>query len=113
MTYRCYKIPRSWQWDTNPDPAVQALIFPQHHHLTNSQLVVTYKECLKNHAASLGGLDGSGKFMLWTKFSQEQKEKMYLFAERVGCAKYTAYISNDKHLNEDNKESFIVEANNN
>jgi hypothetical protein len=50
--------------------------------------------------------------MLWNKFSQEQKEKMYLFAERVGCVKYTTYISNGKHLNEDNKESFIVEANN-
>lgn len=37
----------------------------QHHHLTNPQLVVTYKECLKNHAASLGchALDGCGEFM--------------------------------------------------
>jgi ZF-HD class homeobox domain-containing protein len=37
----------------------------QHHHLANPQLVVTYKECLKNHAASLGchALDGCGEFM--------------------------------------------------
>lgn len=37
----------------------------QHHHLTNPQLVVIYKECLKNHAASLGShaLDGCGEFM--------------------------------------------------
>ncbi|KAE8021679.1 hypothetical protein FH972_007550 [Carpinus fangiana] len=37
----------------------------QHHHLANPQLVVTYKECLKNHAASIGGhaLDGCGEFM--------------------------------------------------
>ncbi|GER35816.1 homeobox protein 30 [Striga asiatica] len=34
---------------------------PHHHH----PVVVTYKECLKNHAASLGGhaLDGCGEFM--------------------------------------------------
>ncbi|GLT54884.1 hypothetical protein SLA2020_280450 [Shorea laevis] len=37
----------------------------QHHHLANPQLVVIYKECLKNHAASLGShaLDGCGEFM--------------------------------------------------
>jgi|UniRef100_A0A2N9G633 ZF-HD class homeobox domain-containing protein len=36
-----------------------------HHHLIASQLVVTYKECQKNHAAALGGhaLDGCGEFM--------------------------------------------------
>ncbi|KAI4346411.1 hypothetical protein L6164_007308 [Bauhinia variegata] len=36
-----------------------------HHHLANQPVVVTYKECLKNHAASLGGhaLDGCGEFM--------------------------------------------------
>ncbi|XP_059670330.1 zinc-finger homeodomain protein 9-like [Cornus florida] len=39
---------------------------PLHHHQLNSPpVVVTYKECLKNHAASLGGhaLDGCGEFM--------------------------------------------------
>ncbi|XP_061367103.1 zinc-finger homeodomain protein 9-like [Gastrolobium bilobum] len=40
-----------------------------HHHLyplaTNHPVAVTYKECLKNHAAGLGGhsLDGCGEFM--------------------------------------------------
>ncbi|KAI4352575.1 hypothetical protein L6164_006813 [Bauhinia variegata] len=36
-----------------------------HHPLANQSVVVTYKECLKNHAASLGGhaLDGCGEFM--------------------------------------------------
>ncbi|KAJ9173291.1 hypothetical protein P3X46_016442 [Hevea brasiliensis] len=36
-----------------------------HHHLSAPPVVVTYKECLKNHAASLGGhaLDGCGEFM--------------------------------------------------
>ncbi|KAJ8773739.1 hypothetical protein K2173_006389 [Erythroxylum novogranatense] len=36
---------------------------PSHHH--HHQMVVSYKECLKNHAASLGGLalDGCGEFM--------------------------------------------------
>ncbi|KAJ7970987.1 Zinc-finger homeodomain protein [Quillaja saponaria] len=36
-----------------------------HHHLANQSVAVTYKECLKNHAASLGGhaLDGCGEFM--------------------------------------------------
>lgn len=35
------------------------------HHFTIPQLVVTYRECLKNHAATLGGhaLDGCGEFM--------------------------------------------------
>ncbi|KAK9272734.1 hypothetical protein L1049_003111 [Liquidambar formosana] len=41
---------------------------PHHHsqhHLTPTPVVVSYKECLKNHAASLGGhaLDGCGEFM--------------------------------------------------
>ncbi|KAE8695782.1 Zinc-finger homeodomain protein 9 [Hibiscus syriacus] len=39
---------------------------PQHHHLHQAPpIVITYKECLKNHAASLGGhaLDGCGEFM--------------------------------------------------
>lgn len=36
-----------------------------HHHLNGPPVVVTYKECLKNHAASLGGhaVDGCGEFM--------------------------------------------------
>ncbi|XP_065856645.1 zinc-finger homeodomain protein 9 [Euphorbia lathyris] len=36
-----------------------------HHHLTVPPVIVTYKECLKNHAASIGGhaLDGCGEFM--------------------------------------------------
>ncbi|XP_054795884.1 LOW QUALITY PROTEIN: zinc-finger homeodomain protein 10-like [Prosopis cineraria] len=36
-----------------------------HHRLASQPLPVTYKECLKNHAASLGGhaLDGCGEFM--------------------------------------------------
>ncbi|GMP28881.1 hypothetical protein CsSME_00004238 [Camellia sinensis var. sinensis] len=36
-----------------------------HHHLSAPPVVVTYKECLKNHAASLGGhaVDGCGEFM--------------------------------------------------
>lgn len=36
-----------------------------HHHFAAPQVVVAYKECLKNHAASLGGhaLDGCGEFM--------------------------------------------------
>lgn len=36
-----------------------------HHHLAAPPVVITYKECLKNHAASLGGhaLDGCGEFM--------------------------------------------------
>ncbi|GMJ04699.1 hypothetical protein HRI_004139100 [Hibiscus trionum] len=38
-----------------------SLLIHQHHH----PMVVSYKECLKNHAASLGGhaLDGCGEFM--------------------------------------------------
>ncbi|TYJ37741.1 hypothetical protein E1A91_A05G396500v1 [Gossypium mustelinum] len=41
---------------------------PHHHHHHHHQappIVITYKECLKNHAASLGGhaLDGCGEFM--------------------------------------------------
>ncbi|KAI5665649.1 hypothetical protein M9H77_15502 [Catharanthus roseus] len=37
----------------------------QHHHHPAAAAVVTYKECLKNHAASLGGhaVDGCGEFM--------------------------------------------------
>uniref|UniRef100_A0A5B6ZJD8 Putative zinc-finger homeodomain protein 9-like n=1 Tax=Davidia involucrata TaxID=16924 RepID=A0A5B6ZJD8_DAVIN len=37
----------------------------QHHQLNPPPVVVTYKECLKNHAASLGGhaVDGCGEFM--------------------------------------------------
>ncbi|KDO72567.1 hypothetical protein CISIN_1g016972mg [Citrus sinensis] len=36
-----------------------------HHHHHHHPIVVTYKECLKNHAASIGGhaLDGCGEFM--------------------------------------------------
>ncbi|XP_022751926.1 zinc-finger homeodomain protein 9-like [Durio zibethinus] len=36
-----------------------------HHHPHASPIVITYKECLKNHAATLGGLalDGCGEFM--------------------------------------------------
>lgn len=36
-----------------------------HHHHHHHPIVITYKECLKNHAASLGGhaLDGCGEFM--------------------------------------------------
>ncbi|XP_058739255.1 zinc-finger homeodomain protein 9-like [Vicia villosa] len=38
-----------------------------HHHLNNNNnlVTITYKECLKNHAANLGGhaLDGCGEFM--------------------------------------------------
>ncbi|KAK8586844.1 hypothetical protein V6N13_085865 [Hibiscus sabdariffa] len=36
-----------------------------HHHHQPPPIVVTYKECLKNHAATLGGLalDGCGEFM--------------------------------------------------
>lgn len=36
-----------------------------HHHHHHQPIVITYKECLKNHAASLGGhaLDGCGEFM--------------------------------------------------
>ncbi|KAJ4832954.1 Zinc-finger homeodomain protein 10 [Turnera subulata] len=36
-----------------------------HHHFSAPPAVVTYKECLKNHAATLGGhaLDGCGEFM--------------------------------------------------
>ncbi|XP_071731069.1 zinc-finger homeodomain protein 11-like [Rutidosis leptorrhynchoides] len=36
-----------------------------HHHLTPPPIVITYKECLKNHAASMGGhaVDGCGEFM--------------------------------------------------
>ncbi|XP_027075059.1 zinc-finger homeodomain protein 9-like [Coffea eugenioides] len=36
-----------------------------HHHHPHATLLVTYKECLKNHAASLGGhaVDGCGEFM--------------------------------------------------
>lgn len=36
-----------------------------HHHFAPPQVVVAYKECLKNHAASIGGhaLDGCGEFM--------------------------------------------------
>ncbi|KAJ8749854.1 hypothetical protein K2173_013769 [Erythroxylum novogranatense] len=39
---------------------------PHHHHHHIAQpIVISYKECLKNHAASLGGhaLDGCGEFM--------------------------------------------------
>ncbi|KAF8408103.1 hypothetical protein HHK36_007245 [Tetracentron sinense] len=37
----------------------------RHHYPTAPALVISYKECLKNHAASLGGhaLDGCGEFM--------------------------------------------------
>ncbi|XVE85854.1 hypothetical protein DITRI_Ditri17bG0125000 [Diplodiscus trichospermus] len=40
------------------------IIFHHHHH-HHQEMVVSYKECLKNHAASLGGhaLDGCGEFM--------------------------------------------------
>ncbi|KAK7271794.1 hypothetical protein RJT34_27989 [Clitoria ternatea] len=43
--------------------------YPHHHHPpfhhANQPITVTYKECLKNHVASLGGhaLDGCGEFM--------------------------------------------------
>ncbi|KAK7821650.1 zinc-finger homeodomain protein 12 [Quercus suber] len=79
--------------------------------------VIRYRECLKNHAASMGGhvVDGCGEFMpngdegtlealksdhhvgvkgfsqarqskkrFRTKFSQEQKDKMMEFAEKLG-----------------------------
>ncbi|GMI99231.1 homeobox protein 30, ZINC FINGER HOMEODOMAIN 8, ZINC FINGER HOMEODOMAIN 3 [Hibiscus trionum] len=43
-------------------------VLKRHHHYNHHQpppIVVTYKECLKNHAATLGGLalDGCGEFM--------------------------------------------------
>ncbi|XVF43116.1 hypothetical protein PTKIN_Ptkin02bG0014700 [Pterospermum kingtungense] len=40
-------------------------IFCYHHHHHHQEMVVSYKECLKNHAASMGGhaLDGCGEFM--------------------------------------------------
>ncbi|KAE8720653.1 hypothetical protein F3Y22_tig00018715pilonHSYRG00003 [Hibiscus syriacus] len=48
---------------TNNDAKTKSLslLFHQHHH----PMVVSYRECLKNHAASLGGhaLDGCGEFM--------------------------------------------------
>jgi len=36
-----------------------------HHHFSPSPIVIAYKECLKNHAATIGGhaLDGCGEFM--------------------------------------------------
>ncbi|XP_071710288.1 zinc-finger homeodomain protein 11-like [Rutidosis leptorrhynchoides] len=36
-----------------------------HHHLTPPPIVITYKECLKNHAAAMGAhaVDGCGEFM--------------------------------------------------
>ncbi|KAJ6734701.1 HOMEOBOX DOMAIN ZF-HD CLASS PROTEIN [Salix purpurea] len=36
-----------------------------HHHFSASPIAITYKECLKNHAATIGGhaLDGCGEFM--------------------------------------------------
>ncbi|KAK8546977.1 hypothetical protein V6N13_099722 [Hibiscus sabdariffa] len=42
--------------------SLSLLVHQQHHH---HPMVVSYKECLKNHAASLGGhaLDGCGEFM--------------------------------------------------
>ncbi|XP_057949361.1 zinc-finger homeodomain protein 11-like [Malania oleifera] len=64
--------------DTPPPPSQQpfkptftngATLKPHHHHHHHHQLplatLVSYKECLKNHAASLGGhaLDGCGEFM--------------------------------------------------
>nr|GMC91586.1 zinc-finger homeodomain protein 9-like [Ipomoea batatas]GMD01110.1 zinc-finger homeodomain protein 9-like [Ipomoea batatas] len=49
---------------------------PLHH-----AVVVTYKECLKNHAASLGG---HAKKRFRTKFTQDQKDKMLEFADKVG-----------------------------
>ncbi|KAE8673229.1 Zinc-finger homeodomain protein 11 [Hibiscus syriacus] len=48
---------------TNDDAKTKSLslLVPQRHH----PMVVSYRECLKNHAASLGGhaLDGCGEFM--------------------------------------------------
>ncbi|KAF2530572.1 hypothetical protein F2Q70_00032029 [Brassica cretica] len=40
-------------------------IIKRHHHIRHHTLTVTYKECLKNHAAAIGGhaLDGCGEFM--------------------------------------------------
>uniref|UniRef100_M4E9A7 ZF-HD dimerization-type domain-containing protein n=1 Tax=Brassica campestris TaxID=3711 RepID=M4E9A7_BRACM len=40
-------------------------IIKRHHHIHHHTLTVTYKECLKNHAAAIGGhaLDGCGEFM--------------------------------------------------
>ncbi|KAI5591850.1 hypothetical protein BDE02_04G111500 [Populus trichocarpa] len=74
-------IPKSPEADTGTPtriPQTKPLSFtngvlkrhhPHHHHLHNHfappPVVITYKECLKNHAATIGGhaLDGCGEFM--------------------------------------------------
>ncbi|GJV72028.1 zinc-finger homeodomain protein 9 [Tanacetum coccineum] len=56
----------------HPDHVIQPNGFlkrhkPRHHpqHQQHNPIIVTYKECLKNHAASMGGhaVDGCGEFM--------------------------------------------------
>ncbi|WVZ08161.1 hypothetical protein V8G54_021507 [Vigna mungo] len=61
-----------FQLRINTPTATKALSFSNgvlkrhHHHHHPMPAAVTYKECLKNHAANLGGhaLDGCGEFML-------------------------------------------------
>ncbi|KAK3030860.1 hypothetical protein RJ639_030199 [Escallonia herrerae] len=63
------------------------------HLLGNPQVVVTYKECLSAPppenmslaAANTGAIaHPNGRKRFRTKFTQDQKEKMYEFAEKVG-----------------------------
>nr|GMD00353.1 zinc-finger homeodomain protein 9-like [Ipomoea batatas] len=91
--------------DTPPQPRLKPLSFTNGAAVNRKQApapAVVYKECLKNHAASMGGhaVDGCGEFMpapdatpadptslkkrFRTKFTQEQKEKMHNFSEKLG-----------------------------
>ncbi|KAF5735542.1 zinc-finger homeodomain protein 9-like [Tripterygium wilfordii] len=65
--------PKSPELDTETPTRIQPTkpssftngVLKRHHHHHHQPVVVVYKECLKNHAATLGGhaLDGCGEFM--------------------------------------------------
>ncbi|KAL5826412.1 hypothetical protein ACOSQ4_018209 [Xanthoceras sorbifolium] len=76
---------------THPTNTTKSLSFTNgslhhHHHPPPPQLmVVSYKECLKNHAASLGGhaLDGCGEFMPTP--TADSKDPTSLKCAACGC----------------------------
>ncbi|KAK8644326.1 hypothetical protein V6N13_123636 [Hibiscus sabdariffa] len=59
------ETPNWIQPTTKSKPFTNGVLKRHHHNHQAPPLVVTYKECLKNHAATLGGhaLDGCGEFM--------------------------------------------------
>ncbi|KAK6931232.1 ZF-HD homeobox protein, Cys/His-rich dimerization domain [Dillenia turbinata] len=69
-----------------------------HHHHSHHPIVVTYKECLKNHAASLGGhaVDGCGEFM--PSSSANPSDPTSLKCAACGCHRNFHRRGHHRHL---------------